>query len=156
MAAHDYLSAALASNSGVGTIESTGQLSQNGITKGTQHVTVDGALSAYVDESGNALEVKRAFASIPASSANESIVAAVATKKIRVLALFMLCGATATDITLQSNNTAISPLFANAANGGAVLPFNSFGWFETTAGQALKASTGAGSATGLLVLYVEA
>jgi hypothetical protein len=108
-----------------------------------------------IDESGVVLTVKRAFVNLAASTSNGSIVAAVATKKLRVLALFMLCGATATDITFQSNATAISPLFANAANGGAALAQTPFGWFETTAGEALKATTGAGSATGVLVLYVE-
>ena len=114
-----------------------------------------GQPTTYRDESGNLLTVKRAFANIAASSSNSSIVALVASKKIRVLWVIFLAGATATDITLQSNNTAISPLFANGANGGAVLPFNPFGWLETASGEALKATTGAGSTTGIAVGYVE-
>ncbi len=105
------------------------------------------------------LTVKRAFANVAASSTDSSIVAAVASKKIRVLAVAVVAGGTATNITFNSKpagaGTAISPLFANAANGGEILPFMQHGWFETTAGEGLTVTTGAGSTTGVLVIYVE-
>ncbi len=104
---------------------------------------------------GTALTPKFAFANVAASQTDSSLVALVASKKLRVLAAYALPGATATDLTFQSNAVAISAKFANGANGGEVLPFNPVGWFETVAGEALKVTTGAGSTTGIGVVYVE-
>jgi hypothetical protein len=100
-----------------------------------------------------------ALANIAASQTDSSIVSALGgSNKIRVLALAMVAGATATNITFNTKpagaGTAISPLFANAANGGAVLPFNPAGWFTTGANEGLTATTGAGSTTGILVTYI--
>ncbi len=104
--------------------------------------------------------VKRAFANIAASTTDGVVVAAVATKKISVLAVVVIGAATATNITFNSKpagaGTAISPLFANGVNGGEVLPYSQAAWFESVAGEGLSATTGAGSTTGVLVLYVEA
>lgn len=76
-----------------------------------------------------------------------------------MLALAFMCGATATDATFNSkgsgSGTAVSPLFANAANGGAVLPFHERGWFETELGEALTLTTGSGATTGVLVTYAK-
>lgn len=103
--------------------------------------------------------LKRAKANVAASSTDSTLVAAVAGKRLRVLAMVAVCGATSTDLTFTSKpagaGTAISPLFANAANGGEVLPFNGAGWFETESGEGLSVTTGAGSATGILVTYIE-
>ena len=112
-----------------------------------------------IDENGTVLTVKRAFANVAASQTDSSIIAAVTSKKLRVLFVFALTGGTATNVTFNSKpggaGTAISPLLANAVNGGEVLPFNPFGWFETASGEGLTVTTGAGSATGILVGYVE-
>lgn len=98
---------------------------------------------------------KYAFANVAASATASSIVAAVAGKKIRVLSLAFVCGATATNATFNSAGAAISALFANAANGGAILPLNPLGWFETVEGEALTLTTGTGSTTGVQVVYAE-
>lgn len=91
-----------------------------------------------------------------ASGTNQTLVAAVTAKKIRVLAAVFVAGGTATTLTFNSATLgAISALFANAANGGATLPFNPSGWFETVAGEALTVTTGAGSTTGIQITYVE-
>lgn len=95
-----------------------------------------------------------AFANVASSATASSIVAAVAGKKTRVLSLAFVCGATATNATFNSAGVAISALFANAANGGAILPHNPLGWFETVAGEALTLTTGTGSTTGVQVVYV--
>lgn len=99
-----------------------------------------------------------AFANVAAGSTDSVLKAATTGKSVVVLALAFVCGATATTATFNSKpagaGTAISPLFANAANGGAVLPFNPAGWFFTNAGEGLSVTTGAGSATGILVTYV--
>jgi len=98
---------------------------------------------------------KFAFANIAASQTASSLVAAVTGKKIRVLSVYAVAGGTATNLTFNSASSAISALFANAANGGEVLPFSPIGWFETVAAEALTVTTGAGSTTGIGVVYVE-
>lgn len=123
-------------------------------------VPANGVTGAITDAgSGTALTPKFAFANPPASTTDGTVVAAVATKKIRVLSVAFVAGGTATTLTFNSKpagaGTAKTCLFANAANGGAVLGYNPLGWFETTAGEGLSATTGAGSATGIQLTYVE-
>lgn len=105
------------------------------------------------------LTPKYALANVAASQTDASIVAAVAGKKIRVMQVFALAGATATTLVFNSKpagaGVAISPTMANGINGGEVLPFSPMGWFETVAGEGLTVTTGAGSTTGILVGYVE-
>lgn len=95
-----------------------------------------------------------AKADVAGGTSSAEVVAAVPTKKIRVLALAFVCGPVATDATFKSNTTAISPTFQNAANAGAVLNHNPLGWFETVAGEALNLTTGSGSQTGVQVVYI--
>ncbi len=106
------------------------------------------------------LTVKRAFSNVAAATTDGNVVTAVADKKIRVLSVYAIAGATATNLTFNSKGggagTAISALFANGVNGGEILPHNPHGWFETASGEALTVTTGAGSTTGLGVNYVEA
>lgn len=96
-------------------------------------------------------------ANIAASQTDAALVAAVAGKIIRVCAVVFVAGATATDATFNTKpagaGTAISCLFANAANGGAVLPFSDEGWFDTNVGEGLSLTTGAGSTTGVQIVY---
>ena len=99
-----------------------------------------------------------ALANVTAGQTDASVVAAVAGEKIRVLACAFVTGATATNATFNTKpagaGTAITPAFQNAANGGAILPFNPVGWFETNVGEGLSLTTGAGSTTGVQVVYV--
>lgn len=104
--------------------------------------------------------VKRATpANIAASQTDSVLVAGVATKKLRVISVVMVAGATATTCVFNSKpagaSAPISCVFANGANSGAVLGRNTDGWFETVAGEALTVTTGAGSATGIMVNYQE-
>lgn len=106
--------------------------------------------------------VQRAVANVAAASTDSVLVAAVAGtnqvgKAIRVHAVIASSGAVATAITFNSKGsgagTAISPTFQNGINGGEVLAHCASGWFETNPGEALTVTTGAGSTTGILVLY---
>ncbi len=127
-------------------------------------VNSDGSLpvaftgSAYYD-GGVALTPAYAFANVAASQTDSSIVTATAAKVIRVLQVAFVAGATATNITFNTKPTgagsAISPLFADAGNGGVVLPYSPVGWFETGSGEGLTVTTGAGATTGILVTYVK-
>jgi hypothetical protein len=107
-----------------------------------------------------ALTPKFAFANVAASATDSSIVSAVASKKLRVLAAYAVAGdTTGSDLTFNTKpagaGSAITALFNNAANGGEVLPFSPVGWFETVAGEGLTVTTGAGSTTGIGVVYIE-
>jgi hypothetical protein len=115
--------------------------------------------SGYIYVGSTAYEVKRALANVAASQTDSNIVTAVASKSICVIAVVAVAAATATNLTFNTkpvgSGTAISPLFANGANGGIVLPENQHGWFKTSSGEGLTVTTGAGSTTGILVNYIE-
>lgn len=102
---------------------------------------------------------KRAFANIAASQTDSNIVTAVAAKSIQVIGYILLTAATATNVTFNTKpagaGTAISMLHACGINGGLVASFNPAGWFKTTSGEGLTVTTGAGSTTGIEVIYVE-
>lgn len=111
-------------------------------------------LCAYEAQSEQG-DYKKKIVNIAASQTASSQVSAVTNKSIRVIALFMCAGGTATNVTFNSDTTAISPLVALGANGSFVLPMNEAGWFETVAGEALTITTGAGATTGIQIIYVE-
>ncbi len=91
------------------------------------------------------------------STVDAVVVAAVTSKKIRVVAMAAQCGATATTLTLESDEATDVRIHKIPAggNGGQVLPFNSVGWFETAVGSALLGNTGTGSDFELTLTYVE-
>jgi len=133
----------------------------DGTTARALRVSSDGTLTAkdsdsnVVNAGGVSLTPKFAFANVPALTTGAVIVAAVATKKIRVLAVAVHGGAVATAVTLNSAATAKTGLKENAASSIEVWPFAPVGWFETVAGEALTATTGAGAATAIQVVYIE-
>lgn len=101
-------------------------------------------------------ELKEFGADVDAETSDEELVAAVAGKQIVVISLFFLSADTATVLTVQSNATALAGgTLSNAANGGASLDHNPGGWYRTVAGEALKVTTGAGSATAIRGTYIE-
>lgn len=148
------LPAALGANSG---------LKIDSLSQAARSRTVDAIAAAMQTDAImnglTALTPKFAKGNIAASQTDSSIVAAVASKKIRVLCAYAVAGGTATNLTFNSKpagaGTAISALLANGANGGEILPFSPVGWFETVAGEGLTVTTAAGSTTGLGVVYVE-
>lgn len=94
-----------------------------------------------------------AYADVGASATDTSLVAAQTGKKIRVHAIGLSCGATPSTVVFNTKpagaGTACGPIFNNSIS----LPFNPAGWFETTLSQGLSTSTGAGSTSGVLVVY---
>ena len=106
-----------------------------------------------------ALTPKYAKANIAASTTDGSVVAAVTSKKIRVLSFRIHAGGTATNVTFNTKpagaGTAISELFACAANGGRAEAYSPIGHFETNAGEGLTVTTGAGSTVGIGISYIE-
>ena len=106
-----------------------------------------------------ALTPKFAKANVSASTTDGAVVAAVTSKKIRVLSYRLHAAATATNCTFTSKpagaGTACSELFACGVNGGRSEGFSPVGHFETTAGEGLSLTTGAGATVGVGVVYVE-
>lgn len=112
-----------------------------------------------MDEAGVQRKVKRSGPkNIAASSTDSAVVDAVAGYAIRVISVYAVAGATATNLTFNTkpvgSGTDISGLLANAANGGEVLPRNPDGWFQTLVGEGLSVTTGTGATTGLQVNYI--
>ena len=114
-------------------------------------------MTRYLPRTGSG--PKYALANVTASQTDAAVISAVSGRSLRVLSVVVLCGATATNITFNSKGsgagTAISCQFQNAANSGAVLPFNEGGWFQSSSGEGLTVTTGTGSTTGVQVTYVE-
>ena len=96
----------------------------------------------YISEGSQVLDIKRA-AIAAATSGNNTLLAAVTGKKIRVLSIAIVAGA-AGNIYFESaaGGTVIFGGSTNkiclAANGGFVLPHNPAGWFETAAAALLN------------------
>lgn len=88
-----------------------------------------------------------AFANINGGVTDGAVVAATPAKKIRVVAAVLQAGAAAITVTFNSKpggaGVAITSAFALVGGGNLVFPFNPEGWFETVAGEALTATTGA-------------
>lgn len=91
-----------------------------------------------------------------AASGDNTIVAAVADKKIRVLSLFLVAsGAITARFESGAGGSALTGQMQLGANGGVVLPHNPDGWFETAAGALLNLElSGATSVDGALT-YTE-
>lgn len=99
------------------------------------------------------------FAVIDTASAGEStLVAAVTSKKIRVVSMFIVNGHTSTQtVRFKSGTggTAITGQMIFGANGGVVLPNNPSGWFETAAGALLSMELAGGTTVDGALSYVE-
>ena len=113
--------------------------------------------SGWVKVPGSTAPAQVKYAIIDAaSSGDNTIVAAVTGKKIRVLSLFYLASGTVT-VRFESGagGTALTGQMQHTAQTGAVLGYNEEGWFETTSGALLNMElSGATSVDGSLS-YIE-
>ena len=124
-------------------------------TEAGEALSVQETTGHLVLTNGTRVQVKRAWVDALTNATTE-LIPANATCVYRVLSMFMLGGATAPSVTFKSASTTISPVFANAANGGAVLPPNLWGWFQTTAmNEALNVTVSSSSNVGVIVNYIE-
>lgn len=100
-------------------------------------------------------EVQRAAVSVSAAGGNV-LVAAIAGKKIRVVAAFLVASGGANNVKLesQSGGTALTGVMNLAANGQLPIPYNPEGWVETVAGEALSLNLSAATLVGGVVDYV--
>jgi hypothetical protein len=91
-----------------------------------------------------------------ASSGDNTLVAAVSGKKLRVLSLVLLSTAKQT-VAFESgaSGTALTGQMELAADAALVLPFNPEGWFETAASALLNLELGGANAVAGALSYVE-
>ena len=91
-----------------------------------------------------------------ASSGDNTILAAVASKKIRVLSVFLVAAGTTT-VRFESGawGTALTGQMNLVANTGFVLPFNPIGWFETASNTLLNLELSAAVSVDGCLTYVE-
>lgn len=91
-----------------------------------------------------------------ATSGDNTIVAAVAGKKIRVISVFLMAAGTVnTRFESGASGTALTGQMNLVANVGFVLPFNPTGWFETAAGSLLNLELSGAISTDGCLSYVE-
>ena len=101
--------------------------------------------------------VKRA-AIDAASSGNNTLVAAVTGKKIRVLALAITMTGTAVTIRVEdgAGATAWTGQMQPTQGQTVTLPFNPVGWFETSAATLLNLELGGAQSVDGVLVYIEA
>lgn len=88
---------------------------------------------------------------------DNTLVAAVAGKKIRVLAAFFTMTGTAVTIRFESGagGTALTGQMTPAQGQTIVLPFNPLGWCETAAGALLNLELGGAQSVDGALTYIE-
>ena len=97
------------------------------------------------------------FAVIDHASADNTLVSAVASKKIRVVALVAVASGGENTIRFESGTggTALTGQMQISDNGGFVLPYNPVGWFETAANTLLNMELGAATSVDGVLTYLE-
>lgn len=123
-------------------------------SRGTHSISVAEQTGAIMSNL-TALTPKFFSASVNASSTDQQLVAAVTSKKLRIIALVAQCAGTATTMTFESSTTTRIHKIPAGANGGQVLPYNPQGWFESASGESFTVTTGSGSTTEISGVYVE-
>ncbi len=96
------------------------------------------------------------YASVDAAaSGDNTLVAAVADKRIRVLSLFLVAsGAVTVAFESSASGTALTGDMNVGANGNVVMPFNPEGWFQTVAGELLNMELGGATSVDGCLTYV--
>jgi hypothetical protein len=87
---------------------------------------------------------------------DNTLVAAVSGKKIRVLALVLVASGGANTVRLESaaSGTALTGQMDLVSDGQLILPYNPAGWCETVAGQLLNLELSAGTSVAGVLTYV--
>ena len=98
------------------------------------------------------------YAVIDAAAAGDNtLVAAVTGKKIRVLSAVLVASGGAITVRFESGaaGTALTGLMDLTADGQLVVPLNGFGWFETAAGALLNLELSAATLVAGALVYEE-
>lgn len=119
--------------------------------------TITAKLATDTIQNGTTALTPKFVAIAASSSGNNTLLAAVSSKKIRVLA-YNLMGAGAVNAKFQSgaSGTDLTGLkYIAAAGGGICAPFNPVGWFETASNTLLNLNLSGAVAVGGEIVYVE-
>jgi hypothetical protein len=133
-----------------------GDVDVTSISAGTNVIGATLEVSGLMIENAVSLAVKYAVIDA-ATSGNNTLVASVENKKIRVLSAFLVSAGTVT-VRFESgaDGTALTGQMNLVANTGFVLPYNPHGWFQTADSTLLNLElSGAISVDGSLT-YIEA
>jgi hypothetical protein len=154
----------VAITAGSGTSVSTESVTtRDGSSVSAEHVQY--TARAYVVRDGDAVTpigVKFAKATVNASSTNNSVVAAVTGRKIRVLSVYVVTGlSSGVAGSTKSTYKFVSKPAGSGTDITDATDVSSFrqceaGLFQTAAGDALCLTTGAGSQTYVEITYIEA
>lgn len=91
-----------------------------------------------------------------AANGNNTVVAAVTGRKIRVLAFVLVAAGTVTTrFESAADGTALTGQMTMAVNSVISVPYNPAGWFETAAAQLLNLELSAGVSVDGMLTYVE-
>lgn len=92
-----------------------------------------------------------------ATNGNNTLVAAVSGKSIRVLSVALVAsgGANTARFESDADGTALTGQMDIADNGQLVLPYNPAGWFKTVAGELLNLELSAATPVAGMLSYVE-
>lgn len=107
--------------------------------------------------SSNGVALTAGYAVVAASATDNTVVSAVATRKIRVLA-YSLMAVTPVNARWQSGTGAANLLTGFmflGASGGLVAPYNPVGWFETSGNNLLNLKCAAAQSVGGCITYLE-
>ncbi len=138
----------LAANSGVDIGDVT-------LTAGTNLIGIVSSPAETSSVYNGATALTPKFAKIDLA-ATGTLVAAVAGKKIRVLALQMAAaGAVTVQAKSAAGGTALTGAISLATGVAHVLPFNPVGWFETVAAELLELALGGAVQVSGSLVYVE-
>lgn len=109
----------------------------------------------YAADAPSVSTIMNANVVLSPSASNATIVAAQSGRKIRVLGIVASANGTATDLTLASNDIAVSPKWGvmRLAAATPLIQYGDYGIFDCNDGEALVASTGAVQVT-VFVNYV--
>lgn len=143
----------LAANSGVdiGDVDVTTQPARAATTD-----TITAKLATDKIHDGTTALTPKFAAIDAASSGDNTIVAAVTSKKIRVLSVFLVAAAAVT-VRFESgaSGTALTGQMQLAANGGFVLPFSPVGHFESASGVLLNLELSGAISVDGSICYIE-
>ncbi len=143
----------LSANSGVdiGDVDVTSQPARAATTD-----NVGAALLTNVIHNGTAAITPKFSAIDAATSGDNTLVAAVVGKKIRVVSLLLVSAGTVNArFEDGAGGSALSGQMNLVANSGFTLPFNPVGWFETTANTLLNLELSAAISVDGMLTYIE-
>lgn len=111
----------------------------------------------FVDTNGQPIEIKNAYKSIDATTADQSVIAAVTGKKIRVLSIIARDDGAGTEVVLKTAAGTPAMRFyvnVNTSFENTVFDLNPLGWMDSAAGGAITADGGA-AAVKISIRYIE-